>query len=71
MTDSQQHDRDEIIEQLDFVRRHGGANMLHRSAVERVAYDNDLFALVNFIETSTMGEYIEALDEMGERAAKR
>lgn len=59
---------DEVIEQLAAVRETGQVNMFNKSGVQRVAHECDFHELVTFIEDNDNATYIDALQEMGERA---
>ena len=43
---------DTIFEQIMQVRAGGQCNMLDTTAVQRYAFDNDLYELVDYIETN-------------------
>lgn len=65
---------EEVLKQLAAVRYSGKSNMFETNNVQRVAYDFDLYALVNFIEESKQAKrgaggspYMQALHQMGER----
>ena len=55
-----------IREQIETVRRSGTANMLDTTAVQRVAYETDLYELVCFIEDDRAG-YAKFVMSGGER----
>jgi hypothetical protein len=62
----------QIIEQLGAVRDTGRVNMLDKTGVQGVAYEEEHYALVTFIGEATTGEYVAVLCEMGKaRASKR
>lgn len=60
--------RQEVLEQLDTVRKSGEVNMFDGKGVQRVAYSKDLHALVSFLGSNPGhgGEYMQLLDEFDE-----
>jgi len=64
MFDSEKQ-RQEVLEQLDSVRKSGEVNMMDAVGVQRVAYEKDLHALVSFLGSNPGRgtDYIELLDE--------
>jgi uncharacterized membrane protein len=57
--------RQEVLEQLDSVRKSGEVNMMDAVGVQRVAHENDLHALVSFLGSNPArgSGYMQLLDE--------
>jgi hypothetical protein len=66
MSESEEYDG-EVISQLAAVRASGGANMINKTGVKRIAQELDFQELVDFIEESDNETYMDYLKEMGER----
>lgn len=62
---------EKILDQLEKVRETGRTNMLDKGTVQHVAYEMELWGLVTFIEEADFNRYTEALEQMGERAARK
>ena len=74
MFDSEER-RQEVLEQLEKVRESGEVNMMDASGVQRVAFENDYYALVTFLgdNPSRRGadRYMSLLDEFEEYLKNR
>lgn len=57
--------RQQVLEELDSVRKSGKVNMFDAVGVQRVAYESDYHALVSFLGSNPGrgSEYMELLDE--------
>lgn len=57
--------RQQALEQLDSVRKSGEVNMMDAVGVQRVAYENDYHALVEYLgsKSGRGSEYMDLLDE--------
>lgn len=62
-------DREEVLDQLAAVRETGHCNMLDVNCVFDVADQCDFIELCDFIDQESRGDYMEALEEMGETRA--
>lgn len=64
MFDSEEQ-RQQVLEQLDSVRKSGEVNMMDAVGVQRVAYEKDYHALVGFLGSKPQrgSEYVNLLDE--------
>jgi hypothetical protein len=60
---------DEVLTQLEVIRREGHCNMLNRSCVRDVAEQCRFEELVDFLKDASDSEYATALKEMGRRRA--
>lgn len=60
---------DEVLKELAAVRETGVTNMHHRFNVEQVAEQYDFEELQEFLEDADNEEYMNALNQMGERYA--
>lgn len=65
MTDhfSSRQQRERIFSQMERVRQSGRVNMVDAKAVQRVAYDMDLLALVAFMGQDPADSYAALLDD--------
>lgn len=50
-----------MLAQIEAIRRSGKTNMLDKTTVQRIAYECEYFALVNFIEECSSEEYMDAI----------
>lgn len=66
MFDSEKQ-RQQVLGQLEKVRGSGEVNMMDAHGVQRVAYENDFYALVTFLGANPSGRgsglYTDLLDE--------
>lgn len=61
------YDTDTLVEQFAEVRRTGATNMIVKPHVRGVAKELGFDELPEFIGEATNEEYMEVLEEMGER----
>lgn len=55
------NDTQMMLAQIEAIRRSGKTNMLDQTTVQRIAYECDYFALVNFIEDADNASYMDAI----------
>lgn len=58
-----EHDMDEVREQQEAIRRSGHTNMADIPMVQKIAYESEFYALVNFIEEANGQEYFDMATE--------
>lgn len=61
--------REKVIAQYEAIRRSGLTNMFDRHRVQRIAYDNDFYELVNAAEDdygAILGSYSELMKLINE-----
>lgn len=52
-----------LYAQIEAVRRSGLTNMLDKATVQRIAYECEFFALVNYIEEADSAGYMKLLQD--------
>lgn len=55
------NDTQMMLAQIEAIRRSGKTNMLDQTTVQRIAYECEYYALVNFIEDADNGSYMDAI----------
>lgn len=55
------NDTQMMLAQIEAIRRSGKTNMLDQSTVQRIAYECEYYALVNFIEDADNAAYMDAI----------
>ena len=66
ITQLDKEEQETIVNQYEAVRRSGQTNMLNKTAVQRIAFDNDLYELVNFIDGDDYGSLLQNYAELQE-----
>lgn len=56
-----------VLQQQEAIRKSGETNMFHKSRVQAIAYRNDFYELVTWIEDNDAGTYVKMAEEAAER----